>query len=100
MTDPKHETEHRGIIAWFAQNSVAANLLMLVAIVGGILGYLAMNREVFPTASFAGATVSVAWPGASPQEMEEQIVVRIEEAVSSIDGIETITSTARFAMAQ
>ena len=54
-----------------------------------------MNREVFPTASFAGATVSVAWPGASPQEMEEQIVVRIEEAVSSVDGIENMTSTAR-----
>lgn len=95
MTDPKSQSDHRGIIAWFAQNSVAANLLMLVAIAGGVLGYLAMNREVFPTASFAGATVSVAWPGASPQEMEEQIVVRIEEAVSSIDGIETITSTAR-----
>lgn len=95
MTDPKTETEHKGIIAWWAANGVAANLLMLVAIVGGIIGYLSMTREVFPTASFSGATVSVAWPGASPQEMEEQITVRIEEAVSSVDGIETITSTSR-----
>jgi len=98
MTDPNEvhqEKEFKGIVAWWAQNSVAANLLMLVAILGGIMGYLSMNREVFPTAAFSGATVSVAWPGASPQEMEEQIVVRIEEAVSSIDGIETITSTAR-----
>ncbi|WP_109261088.1 efflux RND transporter permease subunit [Hyphobacterium indicum] len=95
MTDPKQDTEFKGIIAWWASNGVAANLLMLVAIVGGILGLATMNREVFPTASFAGATVSVAWPGASPQEMEEQIVVRIEEAVSSVDGIENMTSTAR-----
>ncbi|WP_421792709.1 efflux RND transporter permease subunit [Hyphobacterium sp.] len=95
MTDPMNENEHNGIIAWWAANGVAANLLMLVAIVGGILGYLSMTREVFPTASFSGATVSIAWPGASPQEMEEQIVVRIEEAVSSVDGIERITSTAR-----
>lgn len=95
MTDPKQDTEFKGIIAWWASNAVAANLLMLVAIVGGILGLSTMNREVFPTASFAGATVSVSWPGASPQEMEEQIVVRIEEAVSSVDGIENMTSTAR-----
>lgn len=95
MTDPKQDTEFKGIIAWWASNGVAANLLMLVAIVGGILGLMTMNREVFPTANFAGATVSIAWPGASPQEMEEQIVVRIEEAVSSVDGIETLTSTAR-----
>ncbi|MBI1235706.1 MAG: AcrB/AcrD/AcrF family protein [Alphaproteobacteria bacterium] len=95
MTDPKQDTEFKGIIAWWASNGVAANLLMLVAIVGGILGLATMNREVFPTASFAGATVSIAWPGASPQEMEEQIVVRIEEAVSSVDGIENMTSTAR-----
>ena len=99
MTDPNEvnsaEKEHKGIIAWWASNGVAANLLMLVAIVGGVLGYFSMQREVFPTASFSGATVSVAWPGASPQEMEEQITVRIEEAVSSVDGIETITSTSR-----
>ncbi|WP_394693915.1 efflux RND transporter permease subunit [Hyphobacterium sp.] len=95
MTDPQHETEHKGILAWWASNGVAANLLMLVAIVGGIMGLWTMNREVFPTASFAGATVQVTWPGASPQEMEEQIVVRIEEAVSSVDGIENMTSTAR-----
>ncbi|WP_420431014.1 efflux RND transporter permease subunit [Hyphobacterium sp.] len=95
MTDPKVETEHKGIIAWWAANGVAANLLMLVAMVGGVLAYLSMTREVFPTASFSGATVSVAWPGASPQEMEEQVTVRIEEAVSSVDGIETITSTSR-----
>lgn len=95
MTDPNHQTEHRGIIAWWAQNSVAANLLMLVAIVGGVLGYFAMNREVFPTATMPGVEITVAWPGASPQEVEEQIILRIEEAVSDVDGIDTLYASAR-----
>ncbi|MHA6287336.1 efflux RND transporter permease subunit [Maricaulis sp. CAU 1757] len=97
MTDPNktHADVKGGIIGWWARNSVAANLLMIVAVLGGIIGYVSLNREVFPTASFNGATVSVAWPGASPQEIEEQIIVRIEEALADMDGIETITSTAR-----
>ncbi|MEA1942269.1 MAG: efflux RND transporter permease subunit [Pseudomonadota bacterium] len=98
MTDPNKthdQVSGGGIIGWWARNSVAANLLMIVAIVGGLLGYNMLNREVFPTASFSGATVSVSWPGASPQDVEEQIIVRIEEALSDMDGIETITSTAR-----
>ncbi|MEZ5838866.1 MAG: efflux RND transporter permease subunit, partial [Geminicoccaceae bacterium] len=82
-----------GIVAWFARNAVAANLLMIVAFVGGIFGYTAMEREMFPVVAVNGATVSVAWPGASPQDIEEQIVTRIEEAVADIDGLKRITST-------
>ncbi|WP_428409876.1 efflux RND transporter permease subunit [Hyphococcus sp.] len=84
-----------GLIAWWARNSVAANLLMIACVIAGIIAFTRMEREVFPSASFNGATVSVAWPGASPQEVEEQVILRIEEAVSDIDGIEHITSTAR-----
>lgn len=69
MTDPNetHQEVPKGVIAWFASNSVAANLLMILAIFGGIFGYFQLNREVFPTVAFNGATVSVAWPGASPR---------------------------------
>jgi multidrug efflux pump subunit AcrB len=83
-----------GIVAWFARNAVAANLLMIVCFVGGIFGYTAMEREMFPIGTFNGATVSMSWPGASPQDVEEQIVTRIEEAVADLDGIKRITSTA------
>nr|WP_321439960.1 efflux RND transporter permease subunit [uncultured Hyphomonas sp.] len=83
----------KGIVAWFARNAVAANLLMIVCFVGGIFGYTAMEREMFPIGTFNGATVSMAWPGASPQDIEEQIVTRIEEAVADLDGIKRITST-------
>lgn len=84
-----------GIVAWFARNAVAANLLMIVAFVGGVLGYNQMEREMFPVVPYNGATVSVSWNGASPQDMEEQVITRIEEVISDIDGLEEITSVGR-----
>jgi len=97
MTDPNetHTETPKGIVAWFASNLVAANLLMVLAVIGGIWGYSQLNREVFPVVAVNGASVSVAWPGASPREIEEQIIVRIEQALSDMDGVDTITSTAR-----
>ncbi|MCW5724151.1 MAG: efflux RND transporter permease subunit [Maricaulaceae bacterium] len=85
----------RGLIGWWASNAVAANLLMAICFIGGVIGFLQMNREVFPTFAVNGASITMSWPGASPQEVEEQIVLRIEEAVASIPGVERITSTAR-----
>lgn len=84
-----------GLVSWFARNAVAANLLMVVAFVGGILSFNGMERKIFPVVQVAGATVSVAWEGASPQDIEEQIVTRIEEVVVDIDGLKRITSVAR-----
>ncbi|MFN4023397.1 MAG: efflux RND transporter permease subunit [Hyphomonas sp.] len=83
-----------GIVSWFARNAVAANLLMLVAFAGGVFGYSAMEREMFPVVKVSGASVSVAWNGASPRDIEEQIVTRIEEAVASINGLDRVTSIA------
>ncbi len=82
------------IVAWFARNTVAANLLMLVAFVGGVFSYFQMEQEMFPVVQVTGASVSIAWPGASPQDTEEQLVTRIEEVVADMDGLKTITSTA------
>lgn len=84
-----------GLIAWWAKNPIAANLLMFAVIVAGVMAFFRVEREVFPSADFNGATISVAWPGASPQEIEEQIILRIEEAISGIDGIKHIEATAR-----
>ncbi|MCI4646134.1 MAG: efflux RND transporter permease subunit [Hyphomonadaceae bacterium] len=83
-----------GIVAWFARNAIAANLLMAVAFIGGIFAYFSLEREIFPVVPVAGASVSVAWSGASPAETEEQLVVRIEEAIADLDGIDRITSIA------
>ncbi len=84
-----------GLIAWWTRNTVAANLLMVLCLVGGFLAFRSLERELDPSADFTGATISIAWPGASPQEVEEQIILRVEEAIASIDGIEHIDSTAR-----
>ncbi|MCR9268466.1 MAG: efflux RND transporter permease subunit [Hyphomonadaceae bacterium] len=84
-----------GMVSWFARNAVAANLLMIVAFIGGVLGFNQMEREMFPVVPVAGASVTMTWQGASPQDVEEQIITRIEEAVADIDGLDRITSIAR-----
>ncbi|MEO1405695.1 MAG: efflux RND transporter permease subunit, partial [Pseudomonadota bacterium] len=81
-----------GIVAWFARNAVAANLIMIVAFVGGTLSFLNMEREFFPTTLVNGAGVSIVWEGASPQDVEDQLISRIEEAVADVDGLKRITS--------
>src|SRR5690606_17702535 len=57
-------------------------------------GYSRMERELDPTVLFSGLEIEVSWPGAAPQEVEEQIVMRIEEAISDLDNIEWVQSTA------
>lgn len=83
-----------GIVAWFARNSVAANLLMVVAFVGGIIAFNSLERRMFPVVAVNGASVTVVWQGASPQDAEEQIITRIEEVVADLDGLDRITSIA------
>jgi len=75
------------IIKWWASNPVTANLLMLICFIGGIVSYIQIERELDPYVEFPGARTTVAWPGASPQDVEEQIIVRMEEALSTVDGI-------------
>lgn len=82
-----------GLIEWWARNSVAANLLMVGIFVSGIIGFTSMERELDPQVRFPGLEIEVTWPGAAPQEVEEQIVARIEESVSDLDAIEWVRST-------
>lgn len=84
-----------GIITWWTRNTVAANLLMVACLVSGVLAFTSLERELDPSADFTGATISVIWQGANPREVEEQIVLRIEEAIAGVDGIEHIDSTSR-----
>ncbi len=81
-----------GLIAWWARNSVAANLLMFGIMVSGLLSYFAMERELDPKVNFNGITIAANWPGASPQEIEEQVISRIEESLSDLDSIDYIRS--------
>lgn len=86
--------DRKGVIAFMARNGVAANLLMLFIFVAGIVSYNTIVQEVFPEASQDAITVSVTYPGATPEEVEESIVQKIEEAVQAIDDVKTINATA------
>ncbi len=84
----------KGPIAWMAGHSVAANLLMLVLLVGGLIWAMQIKKELFPDFTLDRITVSVAYPGASPEEVEQGIVLAVEEVVQGLDGVKEVTSTA------
>lgn len=85
---------HKGVIAWFARNNVAANLLMIVLIVGGLFGAFSIQKQVFPNFELNIVQVRVPYLGAAPQEVEEGVILKVEEAIKDLDGIKKITSTA------
>ena len=87
------------IIAWFAANGVASNLLMWVIVAGGIATIFNIKQEVFPEFAAGIVIVRVPYPGAAPQEVEEGVVIRIEEKIQDLDGIKKINSTAAENMA-
>lgn len=86
--------DRKGVIAFMARNGVAANLLMLFMLVAGYASYNRISQEVFPEISQDTITVSVAYPGATPEEVEESIVQKIEEAVQSIDDVKKVVGIA------
>ncbi len=89
------DARKRGPLAWMASNSVAANLIMGLLLVGGLVfGASKVKQEVFPEFSLDMVTVRVAYPGASPAEVEQGIVEAVEEAVRGLDGVKRVTSTA------
>jgi multidrug efflux pump subunit AcrB len=82
------------VIAWFARNGVAANLLMLLIIAGGTMTVLNLQKEVFPEIDTDMITVTVPYLGAAPEEVEEAVCVRVEEAIQDLQGIKQLTSSA------
>ncbi len=86
---------YTALIDWFARNSVAANLLMIILIVGGLASALTIKKESQPRIETNFVTVSMPFLGASPEDVEEGILIKIEEAIQDIEGIKEIQSTAR-----
>jgi multidrug efflux pump subunit AcrB len=86
--------QRRGPIAWMAQNTVAANLLMGVFIVGGLLISGSVKQEVFPEFTVDEIHVTSVYPGASPSEVEKGVLIAMEEAVRGLDGVKEVVSLA------
>lgn len=97
MSDSKHSQSNGsgGTIAWMARNPIAANLLMILFLAGGFWTAISIQKEVFPQFQLDVVEVDVGYPGAAPSEVEQGILLPVEEAIRSVEGIREITSEAR-----
>lgn len=87
-------TNEKGLIAWFASNHVAANLLMFFIIVFGVVSAFSIRKQTTPDFELNNISVRIPYLGAAPQEVEEGVVIKVEEAIQDIDGIVKIRSNA------
>lgn len=83
------------VLRWCINNPVAVNLLVVFLVIAGALALDRMPRELFPTFSLDRVMISVVFPGANPEEVEEGICIKIEEALTGLAGIKRVSSTAR-----
>jgi multidrug efflux pump subunit AcrB len=77
-----------------AGNHVAANLLMLLLVIGGLIAANRITKEVFPSYDLDIINISMSYPGASPEEVEQGIILAMEEELRSLEGVERVTATA------
>jgi len=82
----------KALARWSVNNRVTVNLIMVFIIMAGLFTVLNMRREMFPQFALDMVNVSVIYPGASPQEVEEGICIKIEEQIKGVEGISKIRS--------
>ncbi|EGU55082.1 putative multidrug resistance protein, partial [Vibrio nigripulchritudo ATCC 27043] len=93
-SNTSNQPKETGLIAYFANNSVAANLLMVFIIIMGVVSYFFIQRQMFPNVEVNYVNISASYPGASPQEIEESILIKIEEQLKDVTGIKKAVSSA------
>ena len=81
-------------VAWFARNHVAANLLMALMLIGGLVSLPRIQQKTFPDIDIDVISIAVVYLGAAPEEVEKGVCIRIEEEINGLNGIEEITSSA------
>ena len=91
MTEDSRTT---GVIAWFVRNPVAANLLMLFLMVAGGVTAFHLKKESYPEFKTETVSVRIQYPGASPEDVEEGIIKKVEEALQGMEGIKKISAAA------
>jgi len=85
-------------IHWFSQNHVTANFLMLLVLLAGFTTWFKIRKEVFPNVSLDAIAIQVPFPNATPEEVEDGIVLPIEDAIADVDGIKRMTASAMQSM--
>ena len=95
MNTSDNGARRTGLIAWFANNPVAANLLMIAIIAAGLLTAVTIKKAIFPDLDANTVLVTVGYPGAGADDVEQSVVFKIEEAIRDVSGIKKVVSTAR-----
>ena len=83
------------VISYFIKYHVAVNVIIIAFFIFGIAGALSLKSSFFPLVESKNVLISIAYPGASPQEIEEGIVLKIEDNLKGLEGVERVTSTSR-----
>ena len=82
-----------GLIRWFSRNHVAATFLMVGVLLAGFYTWFQLRKEIFPETSIDAVAIKVPYPNATPEDVEEGVVIPVEEAIADLDGISEINST-------
>lgn len=90
----------KGLIAWFAHNHVASNLMMIIIIISGLFSVYSITKKTQPDINLPMIQVRVAYPGAAPIDVENGIIIQVEKAIEDVDGIKRVSSTANEGAAQ
>ncbi|WP_024478952.1 efflux RND transporter permease subunit [Cellulophaga baltica] len=85
----------RNIIAYFIKYHVAVTVFLIAITIFGAVGAFSLKSSFFPLTDSKNITISVVYPGASPQEVEEGIVLKIEDNLKGLEGVDRVTSTSR-----
>ena len=85
----------RKLISYFIEHSVAVNVVIIAFLVFGLFGYSKLKSSFFPLVDSKNISINVTYPGASPQEVEEGIILKIEDNLKGLNGVERVTSTSR-----
>ncbi len=85
----------RKLIAYFIKYHVAVNVIIITFLLFGVAGALSLKSSFFPLVDSKNISINITYPGASPQEVEEGIVLKIEDNLKGLDGIDRVTSTSR-----
>ena len=85
----------RKIISYFIKYHVAVNVIIIAFFIFGVFGAMSLKSSFFPLVDSKNILISIVYPGASPQEIEEGIVLKIEDNLKGLEGVERVTSTSR-----
>ena len=90
--------DNHKFLTWFVDNPVAANLMMAIFITGGFISLATMHKEEFPNIEPGIVQIQIPYLGAAPEEVEEAVCIRVEEAIEGVDGMDRFSSTSREGM--